>query len=259
MWEIYDALIGGIPEELTADRIVCGRVHTIVANALGAGFSYTLDDDTRLPVSSGDLTGKPLREVAALIKSWNFPEAAIGHAAINSYYNAPSVARANGIEVHDVMHKEDRVNDPFITSQNDVKGKKVAVLGHFPYLETFFEPVCDLSIIEWEPTEQGEYPFSSCEYILPVSDFIYISCRSLLDKTFPRLLELSKNARRVVLVGPATTMAPYLLTLGISDLSGFVVKDAEMALRITAGAENARMSRSGQKVSLKEDGAAHVL
>ena len=251
MWEIYDALLGGIPDDLTADTVLCGFTHTIVVNRLGAGFSYALQNETRLPMASGSLIGRPLREVAALIKSWNFAEAGIGHAALNSYYNAPQVARANGVDLTDSMFREDRLNDPFITSQNDVKGKKVAVLGHFPYLETFFEPICELSIIEWETTEQGEFPFSSCEYILPESDFVYISCRSLIDKTFPRLLELSGNAERVVLVGPATTMAPYLLTIGVHDLSGFVVKDPEKAVRIAAGSENTKMSRSGQKVSLK--------
>lgn len=124
MWEIYEALINGIPENLTAERIVCGYVYTLVTNELGTGISNTLSCETRLPVSSGSLIGEPLREVATLIKSWNFPEAAIGHAALNSYYNTPTVARANGIEIFDVMHKEDRLSDPFITSQNDVKGKK---------------------------------------------------------------------------------------------------------------------------------------
>jgi uncharacterized protein (DUF4213/DUF364 family) len=259
MWEIYDALIDGIPEELTADIVLCGLTHTLVANKLGAGFSYALNGETRLPMASGSLPGRPLRDIAALIKSWNFAEAGIGHAAINSYYNSLPIARANGIELNDTLFKEDRLNDPFITSQNDVKGKKVAVLGHFPYLETFFEPICDLSIIEWEATEQGEFPFASCEYILPESDFVYISCRSLIDKTFPRLLALSKNAERVVLVGPATTMAPYLLTIGIDDLSGFIVKDTEKAIRIASGSEITKMSRCGQKVSLKRKEAYHVL
>jgi uncharacterized protein (DUF4213/DUF364 family) len=259
MWEIYDALINGIPEDLTVDTVICGYANTLVVNKLGAGFSYALDCETRLPMASGSILGKPLREVAALIKSWNFVEASIGHAALNSYYNAPPVARANGIEFSDIIHKDDRLNDPFITSQNDVKGKRVAVLGHFPYLETFFEPICDLSIIEWAPTEHGEFPFSSCEYILPESDYIYISCRSLIDKTFPRLLELSKNAAHVVLVGPATTMAPYLLTRGLDDLSGFIIKDAEKAIRIASGTENVKMSRSGQKVSLKRKEVSNVL
>ncbi len=253
MWEIYDTLINGIPEDLTADQIICGNGNTIVVNRYGAGISSLLQQETRHPVSSGNLLGTPLRQVAGLIKSWNLPEASIGHAALNSYYNSPAIARMNGIEFSDLQYKEDRLNDPFITSQNDVKGKKVAVMGHFPYLETFFEPICDLSIIEWEPEEQGDYPFPSSEFILPLCDFVFISSRSLVDKTFPRLLELSKAAKRIVLVGPSATLAPYLLTIGISDLSGFIIKDTEKALRLVSGAESGKIARSGHKVSLKRN------
>ena len=253
MWEIYDTLINGIPGDLTADTIICGNGNTIVVNRLGAGISIVLPYETRLPLASGNLLGAPLREVAGLIKSWNMPEASIGHAALNSYYNSPPVARENGIEFSNLPYREDRLSDPFITSQNDVKGSRVAVVGHFPYLETFFEPICDLSILEWEPEENGDYPISSCEYILPCCDFVFISCRSLVDKTFPRLLELSRNARRTVLVGPATTMAPYLLTIGVSDLSGFIIKDTEKAVRLVSSAEHGKTARSGQKVTLKRN------
>ncbi len=257
MWELYDALIRGIPAHLTADTVICGYGHTIVANELGVGISSSLLFETRLPIFSGNLLGAPLRQVAELIKSWNLPEASIGHAALNSYYNSPSVARSAGIEFSDSLYREDRLNDPFITSQNEVKGKKVAVIGHFPYLETFFERICDLHIIEWEPTEQGDYPFPSCEYILPECDHIFISSRSIVDKTLPRLLELSKHARQVVIVGPSTTLAPLLLDSGVTDLSGFIIKDREKAFRVAAGAENARLYTSGQKVSLKRNEAVH--
>lgn len=72
-------------------------------------------------------------------------------------------------------------------------------------------------------------------------------------------MELSKSAEHVVLVGPATTGAPYLLTRGLDDLSGFIIKDTEKAIRIASGTENVKMSRSGQKVSLKRKEAYNVL
>jgi uncharacterized protein (DUF4213/DUF364 family) len=252
MWEIYDALIDGIPGDLTVDSLVVGNTNAIVVSNGAAGVSSVLPYETRLPVSVGSLLGAPLRQAAALIKSWNMPEAAIGHAAMNAYYNSPAVAQRNGIIIPESAHREDRLNDPFITAQNEVKGKKVAVVGHFPYLETFFEPICSLSIIEWEPEESGDYPYEACEYLLPESDYVFITCRSLINKSFPRLLALSKNAVKTVLVGPATPMAPYLLTLGLADLSGFIIQDAARALRIVSGAESGKVSRCGHKVSLKK-------
>nr|WP_242976062.1 DUF364 domain-containing protein [Desulfosporosinus sp. FKB] len=67
--------------------------------------------------------------------------------------------------------------DPFIMSQNKGKGKKVVVVGHFPYLENLLEPVCDFSIIEWEPLE-GDYPMPDSEYLLPEADYAYLTSLS---------------------------------------------------------------------------------
>ena len=177
-------------------------------------------------------------------------EASAGHAAINAYYNNPEIARANGVNFSDARRVEDRMYDPFIMSQNEIKGKKVAVIGHFPYLESLFEPICDLSIISWEPQE-GDYPIPACEYILPECDYVYISSSTITDKTLPRMLELSQKARRVTLVGPSTPLAPVLFDYGISELSGFIIKDNALAFRITAGAENVKIYSAGQKVSFK--------
>ena len=257
MWEVYEAIIEEIPSGLTVKNVVCGSVNTIVVSEAGAGVSPNLIASARHPLFSGSVAGIPLKQAAKLIKSWNMTEASIGLAAINSYYNSPGTAKDSGVAFSDLPYREDRMSDPFIMSQNAVKGKKVAVVGHFPYLETFFEPICDLRIIEWEPVIQGDYPFPACEYILPECDFVFLSARSLVDKTFPRLLKLSDAACRTVLVGPATTLAPCLLEMGIDDLSGFIIKDVPRAMGIVSGAECGKLSQTGQKVSLKRNEEAY--
>lgn len=248
MWEIYDALIDGIPENLTVDELICGKRRSYVRSGDGAGISSGRSYETRMPMFSKNMIGMKLREAATCVKSWNFIEAAIGVAAINAYYNNPRVARSNGVEFSDSKRVEDRLFDPFIMSQNEIKDKKVAVVGHFPYIEKLMEPICDFSIIDWEP-ETGDYPLSSCEYILPECDYVYITCSSLVDKTFPRILELSKNAKRVTVVGPGTPLAPVLFDYGVDELSGFIIKDNPRAFRIAACAENVKMSTTGQKVA----------
>lgn len=251
MWELYDALIEGIPAGLRVERAVCGWSRAVVTTELGAGLGAVLEGETRPPTAAEALEGAPLRDAAALIRSWNFPEAALGLAAVNAYYNAPEIARAAGVPLPDARHGEDRVNDPFIMSQNLVRGKKVCVVGHFPYLETLFEPVCDLSIVEWEPEEDGDYPFSAGEALIPESEVVFLSARSLVDKTFPRLLELSRGASHVVLVGPITPLAPLLLEAGIDDLSGFVIREPETALALACGSRRGKIYTAGQKVSLR--------
>jgi uncharacterized protein len=253
MWEIYDTLIEGIPENFIVEELICGKHDSYIRSADGSGIASSRPYETRMPMFTKNLIGLPLREVATCVKSWNFMEASIGAAAINAYYNNPRVARGNGVEFSDAKRVEDRKFDPFIMSQNEVKGKKVAVVGHFPHLESLLEPICDFSIIEWDP-EDGDYPMSACEYLLPVCDYVYLNCTSIVDKTLPRLLELSKKAKRITLVGPGTPLAPMLFNYGIGDLSGFIIKDNLRALRIAAGAEKVKIATAGQKVALKKRG-----
>lgn len=252
MWEIYDNLINGIPENFVVDDVISGSGSSYVRSGKGSGMAGFRRCETRTPIVTKNLIGAPLREAAACVKSWNFVEASIGVAAINAYYNNPEIARKNGVEFSDSKWVEDRTFDPFIMSQNEIKDKKVAVIGHFPYLENLFEPVCDLSIIGWEP-EDGDYPISAYEYLLPQCDYIYLTCACIMDKTMPRILELSKNAKKVTMVGPGTPLSPVLFDYGIDDLSGFMIKDQLRAFRIISGAEKVRIYNAGQKVSFKKD------
>jgi len=252
MWEIYDDLINGIPENFIVDDLITGKGNSYVRSGKGSGVANFRACETRLPMVTKNLIGAPLREAAACIKSWNFVEASVGVAAINAYYNNPEVARKNGVEFSDSKWTEDRIFDPFIMSQNEIKNKKVAVVGHFPYLENLFDPICDLSIIEWEP-QDGDYPISAYEYLLPECDYVYLTCRCVIDKTLPRILELSKNAKRITMVGPGTPLAPVLFDYGIDDLSGFMIKDQPSAFRIVSGAEKVVIYTTGQKVRFKKD------
>lgn len=251
MLDIYDALINGIPENLKIDALISGNWFSYVRSENGSGMAGFKDYQTRMPMFTKNLIGEPLRKVATAVKSWNFVEASVGLASINAYYNSPEVARKNGVNFSDARWVEDRMNNPFIMSQNEIKGKKVTVIGHFPYLENLFEPVCDLSIISWYP-EEGDYPYPAFEYLLPGSDYVYITCASFTDKTLPRILELSQNARRVTIVGPATPLAPVLFNYGVSELSGFIIKDNTLAFRIISGAEKVKIYSAGQKVSFRK-------
>jgi len=251
MWSIYDALIAGIPEEWKAEEIVRGSEYSYVKSEGSIGIGELLAYDWRIPLFSKNMEGAPLRTVAECIKSWNFPEASLGLAAINAYYNNLGMAKKSGVTIGDSMHVEDRVYDPFIMSQNEIRGKKVTIIGHFPHLETLFEPVCEMRIIVGQDPVEDDYPPTAAEYLLPESDYVFIRSACLVDKTLPRLLELSKNARKVTIVGPATTLAPVLFDYGVHDLSGFVVKDVERAMRMIRGAENGKIFSAGQKVAFK--------
>ena len=253
MWKLYDDLIEGIPKDILVEDMVVGQYNSLVKSSVGSGIGLVYYDESRPPDFVKEFKGKALYEVAKCIKSWNLTEAGIGLAAINSYYNSIEVVKSRNIKLNNNNFVEDRINDPFISYQNLIRGKKVSVVGHFHYLEQLFEPVCDLSIIESENII-GDYPETAAPYILPSQDFVFLPCYSICDKTLPWYLELSKNAY-VVLVGPATTMSPVLFDYGINDLSGFVIKDDNKAMSLISGNERNNMFYStGQKINLKYGG-----
>jgi uncharacterized protein (DUF4213/DUF364 family) len=66
----------------------------------------------------------------------------------------------------------------------------------------------------------------------------------------PRFLNLSRNAK-IIIVGPPTPLAPVFSQFGVSDLSGFVVKDGEKARHFCSGQAHCNIFSVGQKVALK--------
>ena len=127
------------------------------------------------------------------------------------------------------FYAEDRNADPFITYQKESHGKKVVVLGHFPYMEQLLKPVCDLYIIDRFPW-RGDYPETAIEYLVPDSDYVFIGGLYFLEKALPRILELAKDAF-VGLVGPATVMSPILFDYGVDELDGFIPKAPDLLTR----------------------------
>lgn len=85
MWELYDALIDGIPRELAVEEMVNNGGVSYVRSGEGVGIGMAFNVDTRPPMIKEDLLGQPLYKVAECIKSWNLNEATVGHAAINAY------------------------------------------------------------------------------------------------------------------------------------------------------------------------------
>lgn len=253
MWKLYDALIEAIPSYLKADEILCGPNTALVQYEAGVGYSGLLPEQMRPSTVSVKRNGMPLKDLASCVKSWNFVEAGIGLAAINAYYNALPVAREHGVPFSDARHAEDRMSDPFIAYQNLIRDKSVAVIGHFPHLEQLFLPVCSLHILEQDSRDYGVYPMESADYILPECQYVFLPCRTLVDKSLPRLLAAASSAH-VVLVGPFTTLAPQLFSFGVSDLSGFLIKDPDAAKAIVGGMDASRIYRTGEKVSFKAPG-----
>lgn len=248
MWKLYDALIDGIPADLHVKRAAAGSFWTCVESELGVGTAITGRELTRPRLVTDRPEKMTLRQTAALSKSWNVVEAAIGIAAINAYYNTPEIAEKNGVLLPH-RQEDDRMNDPYIAYRNLATGKKVAGIGHFQYMVALLGDVCELTMIGGE--EQGNYPLSAAEFLLPEQDYIYLPCTVIISKELPRFLKLCSGGR-VIICGPSIPMAPLLFDYGIFDLSGFVVLDNELAFEAALGAGIETLFLSGKKTSLRQ-------
>ncbi len=243
MWKIYDEIIDTIPEELTVLECMRGVNWTLVRSERGTGMAMTVRGGKR-STELGSIGGMQLKELASSIKSWNMLEASLGLAAINAALNVSSV----------VTNITDQLDDPSIDPEEfngfkhlapEISGKKVTVVGHFPEIEKF-QDICELSILERKP-QGDDYPDPACEYILPEQDFVFITGTAFINKTMPRLLELSKNAT-TILIGPSVPISRVVFTYGVSWLASFVVFEPQSIWRAVQEGERLNIFARGGKM-----------
>lgn len=243
MWKLYDELIAAVPEDALVEEFLAGLSWFLV-RSIGTGVAMRpreIDEPIR---DAGKISSMKLRELAGWIKSWNWYEAAMGLAAINSALNAPQVVTRNCGPLLD----ESEPRDVFTGMLDELRGKRVAVIGHFRHLERVAE-ICQLSVLERKPG-QGDLPDTACEYILGEQDVVFMTATTLVNKTMPRLLELSRNAR-VVVAGPSTPLHPLLFAHGVDLLGGLIVDDHTSAWRAVAeGGHKALFTQGGRMVKV---------
>lgn len=248
MWKLYDELIDAVPEDAVVEECLAGLSWFLV-RSLGTGVSMR-PGETDSPVrNAGRIAGIKLRELACWIKSWNGYEAAMGLAAINSALNAQSSVTKNCGALLD----ESKTQDVFTCLHDELRGKRVAVIGHFHNLERL-AGICELSILERKP-HAGDLPDPACEYILGEQDVVIMTATTLINKTMPRLLALSRNAR-IVVAGPSTPLHPLMFNHGSDLLGGLIVDDQPSVWRAVAeGGQKALFNQGGRMVKVAKDPA----
>ena len=244
-WEMYDRLIDGIPEDILVDDYCIGSNWTLVEANDNYGIALTVNQRAGVSHDDFKIIGEPLKKVAELVKSWYFLEASIGLAAINAWYNTPK--RIGEMGLLELNSDGSDKGDAFKVFGEAVTGKNVAVIGHFPYIEKRLKPICNLSILERMP-QNGDYPDSACEFILPEQDYVFITGMTLTNKTLPRLLELCSNAK-VCLVGPSAPLSDVLADYGVYCISGFCATDKKNAAEAIRRGVKQGIFKGGQMVN----------
>ena len=193
-----------------------GYFDTIVISESGAGLSSTLRPDNkrhRRVRNAGHLTSKTLKELAEYVFSENPLEVSIGMAAINASIIPPSIVKE--VNARDIIIEKG-------------KGKKIGIIGHFPFVEDVKKAAKELLVFEKTPGPH-DIPESKIPEMLPECEVVAITGMSIMNKTFDFILKhIRKDAYKIVL-GPSTPLSPLLFNMGIDAVSGTIVVNPEIA------------------------------
>jgi uncharacterized protein len=182
----------------------------------------------------GHLLKQSARELAGLARSDSELEAAIGMAAINAL----------------LPRREERwidLNAEDVIAQHGA-GKRVALVGHFPFVDHLHTQVKTLWVLEQQP-RGDDLPAEAAAQVVPQADVLAITGTALINHTFETLMTLRQPGAWVLVLGPSTPLSPVLFDHGVHVLSGAVVEDVDAVLRgVSQGANFRQLHRQGVRL-----------
>jgi uncharacterized protein (DUF4213/DUF364 family) len=136
------------------------------------------------------------------------------------------------------------------------RGRKVAMVGRFPFAAEELRPVVEkLWIFELQP-QPGEYSGEEAPQILPHADILAITSSTLVNHTLGGFLSLVQPHTKVILLGPTTPLTPVLFQYGVDLLSGVQVADLSALLASIEEGVSFRKVAGLRRVTLRKDFAA---
>jgi uncharacterized protein (DUF4213/DUF364 family) len=217
---VLDDLLANLPGRDARVRQVLVGAHWTVVCSLHAGMAATLMPEHPHGHAQvrdvGRLHQKKAGELAELARSTDLLEASIGVAAINSLLDLDESKAREG-NAADVLAARGA-------------GRKVALVGHFPFIEQLRPAVDELWVIEQHPSE-GEFPAQAAADLLPKAEIVAITASALINHTLDGLLALCSRQSTVMVIGPSTPLSPVLFQHGVGIISGTRVVDEAAVLR----------------------------
>jgi hypothetical protein len=223
--------IAGAPAGAEARPTVCGVAYTGASEADGV-----LDPCSAAESLAARLRGQSLGQIAARIVEQ--PEG-VGIAALNALLAARRLAEGtefgddNGLDL--IAHLS--------------AGKRLAVVGAFPYLQAIRFAAAQSWVLELTP-EGDQLPASAAPDVLPLADVVGITGSTLANGTLEELLALCRPDAFVAVIGPTTPLSPVLFDYGVDVLCGSLAVDPLLVVESVAGGSAGRIPGMRQ-VSLR--------
>ena len=238
--KIIDELLSSLDYKASVKDIRQGPFQTAVLTRY-CGLASTPHDSgphhNRAPVNeAGKLMEKDVQTLAGMAESESPFEAAIGMATINSL-----------IEIEERWCQELNAAELLARKGQD---KRVAIVGHFPFVPRLREVAEELWVIEKKPQE-GDLPEAEANRLLPQADVVGITGTAFTNHTLEHLLGLCNPKAYVVILGDTTPLSSVLFDYGISALSGTRVIDPKTVLSCVSQGATFRQIRGVRLLTMK--------
>jgi uncharacterized protein len=241
---LIDDLLASANKEAPLRSVLVGAHWTVVCSK-GCGMASTITGAEGQPHGhaavrqAGRLHEMPAGELCEYARSQLPLEAGIGVAALNSLLETPEDGPGWNIK---------EVNAAELLS-NTGKGRDIAIVGHFPFVERLAGLARNLWVIEQNPS-QGDYPAIRAADLLPRADIVALTGSALVNHTLEGLLALCRPQSLVMVLGPSTPLSTVLFDYGAHIVSGVQVFDEGAVLRTAGQGANFRQVEGARLLSM---------
>jgi hypothetical protein len=240
--KIIDDLLSTLNYESPVKDVRQGPFQTAVLTCY-CGLASTPHDPgphhEQTPVKeAGLLLEKDTLTLAHMANSPSAMESAIGMATINSL-----------IEVDEKRCVELNAGD-LLAAKGE--GKRVAIVGHFPFVPRLRKMVKELWVVERNPQE-GDVAEAEAENLIPQAEVVGITGTAFTNHTIERLLGLCNPNSYVVILGGTAPLSPVLFDHGINAISGTKVVNPPLALRCVSQGATFRQIKGIRLLTMKKD------
>jgi uncharacterized protein (DUF4213/DUF364 family) len=242
-------------EKITVTQVVLGLGYTGVRLSDGhSGLCYTFQAEIaqatrhcQVSDLAGTMAGTPALELAKKAKSWDLRESVVGFATLNAL---SQIALERNPQNYTILNG-DIINHLTLTKE-DV----VALVGYIrPLVPLIRAKVKKLFILERTLTRREEdiLPDTACDQILPTADVVLITGTALVNGTIDHLLDLTKKAREVAIIGASAGILPEVLfEHGVTAIGGVKIMDADKMMQIVSeGGGTPALKSAVQFISIK--------
>ncbi|MBW2366965.1 MAG: DUF364 domain-containing protein [Deltaproteobacteria bacterium] len=237
--KILDHVISTLNFNTPVKDIRQGVFHTGVLSRR-CGLAATLPRDALkqeppLIKEPGHLLDSTAGEIVRMAYSESILEAAIGMATINSL-----------LEVDETACLELNAADLILEKG---AGKKVAIVGHFPFIAKVRKKAKELWVIEKNP-KQGDFMEVDADDLIPQADVVGITGSAFTNHTIERLLDLCDSRAYVIVLGDTVPLSQVLFDYGVDAVSGTKVVDHTLALRCISQGANFRQIKGTRRLTI---------